>query len=139
MRLCIRCRESEATVQFIRESGGQETLNVWLCPECVRPFTIRQEASRRGEQPCAFCGKPAFNPLPGHAEIIHACCRCRSVFAELLLQMCEAQQPEVFKRSQGDVFFFNTSFDPAVEAWSAVASAEVVARLRSQRGNHQLS
>lgn len=133
MPLCNRCRQQEATRGFIHRVNGEEKVNADLCEDCARPVLARLKAKRQVQQKCDFCGGAAFNPLPGVPEIIYACCRCRAEYARILFEFCARQRPELLRRSKMDIFYFDTSFDPEVEAWSAATSRDAIAQLRRNK------
>jgi hypothetical protein len=106
---------------------------VHLCEDCARPILGRLEASRQGQQNCEFCRGAAFNPLPGASNIIYACCQCRAEYARIFFEFCARRRPDLLERSNRDISFFDTSFDPEVEAWSAATSRDTVLELRGSR------
>ena len=108
-------------------------MNADLCEDCARPILARLEAKHQGQQKCEFCGGAAFNPLPGSSKIIYACCQCRAEYARIFFEFCDRQRPDLLDRSKMDIFFFDTSFDPEVEAWSAATSRDAIEQLRGNR------
>lgn len=130
MLLCKKCRRSEATHQFIRQVNGQDTANLHLCEECARPVQARLNAKRMGQQECELCRGPAFTPLPGLTAIVYACCKCRSTYALIFLDICARKRPELLERCKGDIFFFELCGDPQVETWADEVGREAIAELR---------
>ena len=133
MPLCIKCRRNEATIHFTRNVEGHEKVNVHLCEACARRAMARLAASGQGRQKCEFCGRAAFNPLPAAIDMIYACCGCRADYARIFLDICAAQRPDLLEQSKGDICFFDMSFYPEVEDWSAATSSEAVHKLRTAR------
>src|SRR6266496_4312677 len=133
MPLCIKCRQREATRQLIRRVDGQERANLHLCEECARPVQARLDAKANGQQRCEFCGRAAFNPLPGASAIVYACCQCRAEYARIFFDLCGRQRPELPHRSKRDIFFFEMSGDSEMEVWADTVSREAIAELRRGR------
>ena len=131
--LCAKCQQKEATFHVAHITAGHGGFNLHLCESCSRPVVARLEASQQGRQDCGICGGDAFTPLPLATDIIYACCNCRLDFTQAFFDICAAQRPELTERSQGNVHFFETSFDPEVEKWRNAASREAIAKLRSLR------
>src|SRR5690242_12394360 len=103
MPLCHKCRRRGATRQFIRHVDGQEKANLHLCEECARSVQARLDAKTMGKQECEFCRGAAFSPLPGPLAIVYACCKCRSTYARIFMDLCARKRPELLDRSQGDI------------------------------------
>ena len=129
VQLCVKCHKT-STIHLVREVEGKEKVNVHLCEDCARPVMIRQEASRRGPQKCQVCGGSAFSPLPGVRNITYACCGCRSDYARIFFELCSEQRPDLLLRSNQDILFFETCFDPKIESWADVAGQEAIQLLR---------
>jgi len=135
MPLCQKCRQREATRQFIHHVDGQEKANLHLCEVCARPIQARLDAKAMGRQECEFCRGAAFNPLPGASATVYACCQCRSTYARIFLDLCARQRPELLDRSKGDIFFFEMCGDSQLEAWADEVSREAIAELRGGGAN----
>lgn len=130
MPLCPKCRQREATRHFVHRVDGEQRANLHLCEECARPVEARLEAKRQGQHKCEFCGRAAFNPLPGALAVIYACCQCRAEFARIFFDLCARQFPELLERSKKDIFFFEMIGEAEVEARADAISQEAIGQLR---------
>lgn len=110
--------------------GDIQTMDIHLCGECAKPSLARQEASRQGYQPCAFCASTAIIPLPGVKTFTYACCACRGDYRKRFLAICAEQRPDLLKRSEGDIFFFDRCFEPGVEDWADATGRSVIEFIR---------
>ena len=136
MQLCRRCRIKEATIHFSHKVGGGETVNAHLCEECAGPLLARQEAMRKGPQPCTFCGANAYSPLPGVQSITYTCCGCRYRYSQIFFELCANQHPDLLQRSEHDIYFFDMCFDPEIEDWADLAGNAAMRMLRQSRPQH---
>jgi hypothetical protein len=135
MPLCNKCRRREATRQFIRHVDGREKAHLHLCEECAHPVQARLDAKAMGQQECEFCRGAAFNPLPGAATVVYACCKCRSTYAQIFFDLCARKRPALLERSKGDIFFFEMCGDSQLEAWADEISREAIGELRGGGSN----